>query len=379
LLPSWSLGTGGARDLFGGNGAGGFGGGGGGSDNPCGPGGGGGGSWAAGTMLTDPAAAPFAENPSSPNGTAGAVQLSYVAPDRPILYRVNAGGPKIASTDKGPAWVPDTAYLTGGGDATPSTTHAIDLKHHRLTAPCLSDTTCGATGGGAPEDLFKTGRSDSSGGSEMKYSFPVTSGDPVEIRLLFAEIADTYTTPNKRIFNVKVEGTTVFGGVDPVGLAGSNYRGTRLSSITTISDGSIDIEFDHVTDNPLIQGIEIRGFATNFQNRGLLRSTGHPAATDCLTTGDAGVLLTNSNTGYRLVWQPDGDLVSPTATWCSTTARDRRSGDRVPACGEASCVFKATVIWSFTGRPRPCSLPTLRTASAAETAVTASSCSTTAT
>jgi hypothetical protein len=320
LIPptSWSYGRGGEGQHHGGNGAGGFGGGGGGGGDgiDSGPGGGGGGSWAAGNTVNDPTAPPYEPNPSSPGGSGGVVQLAYLAQNRPILYRVNAGGGRLAATDGGPPWVADTApFLTSTGQNTDSVSHAIDLSHHKLAPACPFNTPCGVPGAGAPEALFQTERYDLSGGSEMQYAFTVASGDQVEIRLFLAETFADITNPGQRVFNVKVGGTkgggtvpAAFNHVDPVGLAGKQYVGVMVSSVQTMADATLTLEFDHVTENPAIKGIEIRILSRAVAARGMLTSTNHPAPIDCLEAAtDSGVILANQN--YSLVWQADADLV----------------------------------------------------------------------
>jgi hypothetical protein len=295
----YSYGSGGDRGGEGGGGGGGY--------------GGGGGSWAARNTINDSYAPPYEPNPGSPNGQAGAVQLAFLPGNTSILYRVNAGGGTLAPTDGGPPWTADTLLgLTSSGQSTDTTSHAIDLDHHKLTPYCPFNTPCGMPGAGAPQGLFQSERYDSSGDSKMQYAFAVTNGDQVLVSLFLAETDADITKPGERVFNVKVEGVVppVFSNIDPVSLAGAQYRGIRVSYLQHMSDGMLNLEFDGVKQDPAIKGIEIRSMSTrgNFAARGLLTSTQHPFPTDCLTLDDTGVIVSNPSR-YALVWQADGDLV----------------------------------------------------------------------
>ena len=318
LVPpsSWAPGSGGSSGNHGGMGGGGWGGGGEGSDDSSsqgGSGGGGGGSWAAGNTVNDPTAPPYELNsPSNPAGNGGAVQIAYLAANRAILYRVNAGGDTVAATDGGPPWTADTLLgLTSTGQSTASSSHAIDLAQHKLAPLCPFNTPCGVIGAGAPQALFQTERVDPSGGSEMQYAFSVTNGDFVEINLFLAETDSAITKTGQRVFNVKVEGAvpSVFSKIDQLTQADVvQYRGVRLSYVQHMSDNTLNLEFDHVTGDPAIKGIEIRSLRGNFAARGLLTSTNQRRPGACLTLDDTGAIVSNTS-NFHLVWQADGDLV----------------------------------------------------------------------
>ena len=69
-------------------------------------------------------------------------------------------------------------------------------------------------------------------------------------------------TPNglnrKRVFNVLINGTTVLSNFDVYATAGGNYKAVlRELTATANSSGQIVINFNTVTDNATIEGIEI--------------------------------------------------------------------------------------------------------------------------
>jgi hypothetical protein len=160
-----------------------------------------------------------------------------------VIYRVNAGGGALtggwsADTDKAPS------SHTNAGAAksdTYSVKNGIDMSHASIPE-------------GTPEELFKSERWDDGGGSEMQWDFAVEPGI-YEVRLYFAE---TYSKAQKiggRVFDVLIDGQTVLDNYDVFAEVGANRA--MMKSFTVTSDGNIDIDFLHGTQNPAIKGIEI--------------------------------------------------------------------------------------------------------------------------
>ncbi|OFE15118.1 hypothetical protein BA895_08335 [Humibacillus sp. DSM 29435] len=164
-----------------------------------------------------------------------------------VLYRVNAAGPAVVSTDGGPSWVADnsepSSYRNSGSTvATYSGTASLDS-----TIPA-----------GTPTTLFNTERYDpgvKNDGGEMKWAFPVASGTTVNVRLYFANRASSTTGVGSRKFDVAVEGSGVLSSFDIIAATGNN-RGT-MRQFSAVSDGTINIDFTHGTNNPLVNAIEI--------------------------------------------------------------------------------------------------------------------------
>lgn len=157
-----------------------------------------------------------------------------------VLFRVNAGGSQLAGN---PPWTTDSAFTNTGaaGSKTHSTSAGIDLSHASIPT-------------GTPEDLFKKERWDASSGQEMQWDFAVTPGT-YEVRLYFAEIYSGAFGVGKRVFDVAIEGATVLDNYDVFADVGGNKA--VMKSFVVNSDSNIDIDFDHVTQNPAIKGIEI--------------------------------------------------------------------------------------------------------------------------
>ncbi|GHJ48338.1 hypothetical protein Cs7R123_56800 [Catellatospora sp. TT07R-123] len=187
-------------------------------------------------------------NAPHPTNTAtlpGKVYRAGVPVPTNVLYRVNAGGSAVAATDNGPDWAGDD-----GGS--PSPYHNPENNTAGFGTVGTVDATVPAT---TPVAIFSSERWDSGGDPEMGWHFPVTSGTEVEVRLYLANRYDGTASTGSRVFNVALEGTTVLANLDLSGSVGHNVATMR--SFTVTSDGSIDIDFGHVVENPLINGIEI--------------------------------------------------------------------------------------------------------------------------
>jgi hypothetical protein len=94
-------------------------------------------------------------------------------------------------------------------------------------------------------------------GAGLMYTIPLASGS-YDISLHFAEIY--LTGPNSRVFDVKLEGITVFAGLDVYTEAGNAANTALVKTVTNfpVNDGFLDIDFVRDKQNPKIQGIEIR-------------------------------------------------------------------------------------------------------------------------
>jgi PKD repeat protein len=90
----------------------------------------------------------------------------------------------------------------------------------------------------------------------MRWSFPEPAGTQVEVRLYFANRYGGTTLPGQRVFDVDLEGTRVLNDFDIVVAAGGDQRAI-MRSFTITSDGSVDIDFGHQVENPLVNAIEV--------------------------------------------------------------------------------------------------------------------------
>ncbi|WP_458040309.1 MULTISPECIES: PKD domain-containing protein [Bacteria] len=161
------------------------------------------------------------------------------------LYRVNAGGPTLQSGDSGPAWTGDdggtSPYRNSGSNSAGYATGSLTVD---ATVPTTT-----------PLELFNTERWDPNDANEMAWSFPVVSGKEVVVRLYLANRCDCTSLAGQRAFDVRLEGQTVLDNYDIAGDVG-NQVGT-MRSFTVTSDGTINLEWLHAVENPLVNGIEI--------------------------------------------------------------------------------------------------------------------------
>lgn len=167
------------------------------------------------------------------------------ASDPSVLYRVNAGGPELSSVDDGPDWSAgdNTPYVNTGNNAGYNPVPNVDAS-----VPAAQDDR-------APRALFDSERWDSGGAPEMTWSFPVPAGKNLQVRLFLANRYTGTSGVGQRVFDVSLDGTVVLDDLDMVARYGDQTGHVESFNIT--SDGSVDISFGHVVENPLVNGIEI--------------------------------------------------------------------------------------------------------------------------
>jgi hypothetical protein len=88
----------------------------------------------------------------------------------------------------------------------------------------------------------------------MQYEFAIPEGQQVEVRLYFYDGCDCTSAVGDRVFDVSVEDQTV-ENFDIVEQYGDDTG--AMKSFTVTSDGTIDVDFAHVTENPQVNAIEI--------------------------------------------------------------------------------------------------------------------------
>jgi malectin (di-glucose binding ER protein)/beta-propeller uncharacterized protein DUF5122 len=164
--------------------------------------------------------------------------------DPSVLYRINAGGPELTSNDCGVNWSADTSTsstlrTTGSTAATWTTIPA--------TTPNVP--------AGTPIAVYSTERWDGPPLPEMEWDLPVAAGTPIEVRLYLADSCTCTNDPGERRFDVRLDGNLVLDDWDTSAQVG--WRVGTMRSFTTVSDGTVDIDFGHVTENPLVNAIEI--------------------------------------------------------------------------------------------------------------------------
>jgi N-acetylneuraminic acid mutarotase len=168
-----------------------------------------------------------------------------------VLYRVNAGGPVVASIDNEKDWGADTALENSPYLVEPGTNTIAGYTMNNYSQVDLTTT---------PTAIFSSERSDTSPGvPNLTYSFPVPKPGDYEIRLYFGNGHPGTSRPDRQIFDVSI-GNVVhpeLNNIDVVALFG-NQTGGVINKTVTVTDGVIDISFIHGSKkNPIINGIEI--------------------------------------------------------------------------------------------------------------------------
>lgn len=129
-------------------------------------------------------------------------------------------------------WREDTPYVSGGKPFT--TKKAIKGTSH--------------------DELFQSERY-----GVMSFSIPIPNGtSKVDIHLYFAETF--FKSDGSRIFDVKLEGSTVISALDVFVEAGNEAFTAVVKSVMgfEITDGTLDIELTRIRQKPALKAIEIR-------------------------------------------------------------------------------------------------------------------------
>ena len=159
----------------------------------------------------------------------GALTSIPVTAEGQTAIRVKCGG--VALTDsQGRVWAAD--YGFNGGNLS-------------LTE--------GVIGGTMDPKLFQGGRWGDT--PPLTYTFPVANGS-YHVNLYFAESYPANQVIGARVFNVKMQGTTVFSKLDVFATAGANTALIKGADIN-VSTGAISIEFDNIADHAKVTAIEI--------------------------------------------------------------------------------------------------------------------------
>ena len=226
------------------------------------------------TYLPDTAGSSSASLIIESNAPTQTVSLNGTAESAPpptaASYRVNAGGPGFTDP-QGNVWDADTGFHNTG-----------DVYSNPVPIA-----------GTDKPALYQINRWDRPPAPEMVYSFPAAAGEYL-VQLHFAEIWSGTGFVGARVFNVQIEGAPVLTNYDILADAGFETAIAKEFNVD-VTDGSLDVAFFHVVENPLISGIEV--FPLVVQPQPALQAT--PTSLDFGTVqlpGSAGpqqVALTN--------------------------------------------------------------------------------------
>jgi hypothetical protein len=213
--------------------------------------------------------------------------VSAVAQAQTQAIRVKCGGPAYTDS-KGQAWSADKDFNSGSVSAFG-----------------------GPVSGTTDPTLFQFGRLVGDTGP-LVYSFPVANGS-YHANLYFAELNNSDASVGARVFNVKVEGTTVLQNFDIFKTVGANtalIKGVDFA----VTNGAATIELDDIPgfDRGKIAAIEITSNATS--------------------TGTSPTLTLNFT-------YPDGTPVSGTLNYAVSNSSLKLSGNVPLTNGQATCML----------------------------------------
>ncbi len=181
--------------------------------------------------------------------------VTVTVADSEILYRVNAGGAEVAATDDGPDWAANTGVGAQSGPGFSNNTG--NLSSPSAVNPASSPAE-NALPGYVPLAIFSTERWDPGANPEMEYVFDALIAGVYTVNLFMADGFSGTTDVGDRVFDISIEGQLVEDNLDLVETIGDQVAGL-FSYDVTVNDGSLNILWEHVTENPLINGIEILG------------------------------------------------------------------------------------------------------------------------
>ena len=214
------------------------------------------------------------------------------------LYRVNVGGPAVASTDSGPGWNADNATDTLRNVDGAVVTYG---KNVPKTSPSLP--------AGTPLALFNDER-DYSTTAAPAYTFQVPTGVQVQVNVYIAQRGwdSTNSVPVAHTFSVQVNGATVDADLDPNATIGYNTAGMR--SYTVTSTGAVTVGFTESVNTAQVDAIEIKrvggtstttGFGTtSFDGSTFTAGTGVAAADNTPWSTMHGAFMVDNNVYYGL-------------------------------------------------------------------------------
>ncbi|MBK0400132.1 tandem-95 repeat protein [Limibaculum sp. M0105] len=131
------------------------------------------------------------------------------------------------------------------------------------------------------------------GFGDFSYDFAVPEDGQYVVELWLTE--PWFKAAGKRVFNVAVEGSVPasFQGIDPYAVAGLDARAITLTSVVTVDDGTLDIDFDSLVNNAIISAIAIYQVVPQYGAADDTASTDEDQAVliDVLANDTAGVTL----------------------------------------------------------------------------------------
>ena len=183
--------------------------------------------------------------------------VTVTVADEVVLYRVNAGGAEVAALASDPVQIPWAANTgTGAQSGDGFSNNTGNVSTHSIANQNDPGARDASLPDYVPYQVFNQERWDPPAAPEMLWSFDVTSGNTYEVNLFLRNGFDGTSQAGERIFDIEIEGTQYFSDIDLSGTYGHQVA-AMLSQTLVVNDDSLDIEFLHDVENPLINAIEI--------------------------------------------------------------------------------------------------------------------------
>ncbi|WP_020568721.1 malectin domain-containing carbohydrate-binding protein [Neolewinella persica] len=173
--------------------------------------------------------------------------------DEPVpVLRIRANGATIAATD---APNPDWIGLTGAGAKSGSfngLTYNLNVSSVSAQSSTGRDASLPAY---VPQDIFVGERYDIDEAPEMEWTFGLPNGNYL-VRVYMANGFNGTNQVGDRVFDIFLEGQLVEDNLDLVDTYGHKTGGMKEYAVTLV-DGTLNLSFGHVVENPVFNGIEI--------------------------------------------------------------------------------------------------------------------------
>ncbi len=170
-----------------------------------------------------------------------------------VLFRVNAGGPLVTSTDgPNPDWAANSTAGAQTGNGFSVNTGSVsthNVQGRDASVPAY-----------APQSLFAQERWDAPAQPEMAWTFNTGNGTFL-VNLYMANGCACTSAPGQRMFNILIEGNTVAASKDLSAQYGHQV-GAMESYQVQVTDGELNIEFIRMVENPTVNAIEILSIGT---------------------------------------------------------------------------------------------------------------------
>ncbi|MEM9610669.1 MAG: malectin domain-containing carbohydrate-binding protein [Actinomycetota bacterium] len=173
------------------------------------------------------------------------------------LYRVNAGSDTATSAiDGGIDWGADPVFT---GSPFLDAAYVAQPNGQKKAVTSGTTVTAGPTiPSSVPAAVYQVERWDPPSGLAMGWNFPVASGTPVEVRLIFAETNPPTSNPGDRLFDVLIDGELVLDDYDQLDAAGGQFVAVQERFVVVADGDGIDIDLLHgPIENTTIKAIEI--------------------------------------------------------------------------------------------------------------------------